>query len=64
MAASSPRKYVPLAPGHEPTVSTKHESSAEELVTRRAFFAAVVVEEGIDGISEGKQLLRLYGTKK
>ncbi|KAG8867077.1 hypothetical protein FRC20_006779 [Serendipita sp. 405] len=56
MAAPSPRKFVPLAPGHDPTIPTKSNApSAETAITKRAFFAAVVVEEDLCGISEGLQ---------
>lgn len=54
MAAASPRKFVPLAAGHDPSISTKSiHSSADLSCTRRAFFAAVVVEEGVHGIAQG-----------
>jgi hypothetical protein len=54
MASASPRKFVPLAPGHDPSTSTKSiHSSADLSYTKRAFFAAVVVEEGVHGITEG-----------
>jgi hypothetical protein len=54
MPVASPVKSVPLAPGHDPTVATKtYTSSPEDLVTRRAFFAAVVVEETSPVLSQG-----------
>jgi len=54
MAAPSPRKFVPLAPGHDPSTSTKSiHSSADISYTKRAFFAAVVVEEDVHGITQG-----------
>jgi hypothetical protein len=54
MASASPRKFVPLAPGHDPSTSTKSiHSSADLSYTKRAFFAAVVVEEGVHGIAQG-----------
>lgn len=57
MATASPRKFVPLAPGHDPTILAKSSSpSADISLTKRAFFAAVVVEEGIYGISQGPGL--------
>lgn len=54
MAAPSPRKFVPLAPGHDPSSSSKSiHSSTDISYTKRAFFAAVVVEEGLHGIGPG-----------
>jgi hypothetical protein len=54
MASASPRKSVSLAPGHDPSTSTTSiYFSAGLSYTKRAFFAAVVVEEGVHGITEG-----------
>ena len=41
---ATPRKTVPLAAPHDPTTPSKRNSFIEPQVTRRAFFAAVVVE--------------------
>jgi len=41
---ATPRKTVPLAAPHDPTTPSKRNSFVEPQVTRRAFFAAVVVE--------------------
>lgn len=41
---ATPRKSVPLAAPHDPTTPSKRNSFVEPQVTRRAFFAAVVVE--------------------
>lgn len=41
---ATPRKTVPLAAPHDPATPSKRNSFVEPQVTRRAFFAAVVVE--------------------
>jgi hypothetical protein len=55
---ATPRKTVPLAAPHDPTTPSKRNSFAEPQVTRRAFFAAVVVEGSErDAIPQGPRAI-------
>ncbi|KIM25909.1 hypothetical protein M408DRAFT_330906 [Serendipita vermifera MAFF 305830] len=65
MAAPSPRKFVPLAAGHDPSTSSRSVHNSTDIsYTKRAFFAAVVVEEGVHGIGpDAQEVIAALGTR-